>query len=89
MNWKHHVKLKIYIGYISTDVKRKINRSCKYYCKGLNIQIVLTPFKVSDMFNVKYLIPKSLKSSAVYKFVCPGCNACYIFQTTRHLSART
>ena len=47
-----------YIGYISTDVKRKINRFCKFYCKSLSIKIVLTPFKVADMFNVKDPIPK-------------------------------
>ena len=40
------------------------------------------------MFNVKDPIPKSLKSFVVYKFVCPGCNACYIGETTRHLSTR-
>ena len=34
------------------------------------------------MFNVKDPIPKSLKSFVVYKFVCPGCNACYIGETT-------
>ena len=31
---------------------------------------------------------KSLKSFFVYKFVCPGCNACYTGETTRHLSTR-
>ena len=40
------------------------------------------------MFNVKYLLPKSLKSFVVYKFVFPGCNACYISETTRNFSAR-
>ena len=40
------------------------------------------------MFNVKDPIPKSLKSFVVYKFVCPGCNACYIGETTRHQSTR-
>ena len=54
----------------------------------LNIKIVLTPFKFGDMFNVKDPVPKSLKSFVVYKFVCPGCNACYIGETTRHLSTR-
>ena len=58
-----------YIGHISTDVKRKINRLCKFYCKSLNIKIVLTPFKIVDMFNVKDQIPKSLKSFVVYKFI--------------------
>ena len=62
-----------YIGHISTDVKRKINRFCKFYCKSLNIKVVLTPYKVADMFNVKDPIPKSLKSFTVYKFVCPSC----------------
>ena len=75
-----------YIGHISTDVKRRINRFCKFYCKSLNIRIVLTALKAADMFNVKDPIPKSLKSFVVYKFVCPGCNTCYIGETTRHLS---
>ena len=76
-----------YIGHISTNVKCKIKRRfCKYYCKSLNIKTVLAPFKVADMFNVKDPVPKSLKSFVVYKFVLPGCNACYIGETTRHLS---
>ena len=40
------------------------------------------------MFNVKDPIPSSLKYFVVYKFVCPGSNACYIGETTRHLSTR-
>ena len=40
------------------------------------------------MFNVKDPTPKSLKPFVVYKFVCPGCNACYIDETTHHLSTR-
>ena len=53
------------------------------------IKIVLTPFKVADMFNVKDPIPKTLKSFVVYKFICPSCNACYIGETTGHLSTRS
>ena len=51
-----HYKLP-YIGHISTDVKRKINRFCEFYCKSLSIKIILTPFKIADMFNVKDPIP--------------------------------
>ena len=40
------------------------------------------------MFNVKDPIIKSVKSFVVYKFVCPGCNACYIGETTRHMLRR-
>ena len=46
-----------YIGHISVDVKREINRVCKFYCKSLSIKIVLIPFKVGDMFNVQDPIP--------------------------------
>ena len=65
-----------------------MNRFCKYYCKSLNIKIALTSFKVTNMFNVKESIPKSPKFFVVYKFVCPGCNARYIGEITRHLSTR-
>ena len=87
------------IGHISTDVNRQINRFCKLYCKSLSIKIVLAPFKVANnMFNVKDAIPNPLlfiiseilflKSFVVYKFLCPGCNVCYIGETTCHLSTR-
>ena len=37
---------------------------------------------------MKDSIPKCLKPYAVYKFVCLCCNACYIGEATRHLTAR-
>ena len=39
------------------------------------------------MVDVKDPVPKFLKTF-VYKFVCPGCNACCTGETTRHLSTR-
>ena len=77
-----------YIGHFSTTTKQKLNKLCNEYCKDLTIKIVFSPFKVGDLFSVKDSIPKFLKSFVVYKFVCPGCNACYIGETTRHLSTR-
>ena len=50
--------------------------------------MVLAPFKVADIFNLKHPIPKPMKSFFVHKFVCPDCNARYIGETTRHLSTR-
>ena len=73
-----------YIGHILTDVKQKHNTVCKFFCKNLNIKFVLTPFKVGNIFNVKDPVPKSLKSCVVYKFTCPGCNACCIDETNRY-----
>ena len=59
-----------------------------FIAKVLSIKIVLNPFKVVDIFNMKDPIPKSLKYFVVYKFVCPGCNSCYIGKTPCHLSTR-
>ena len=67
-------------------MKRKMNKFCKFYCKSFSIKIVLTPFKVAHMLNIKDPIPKFLNSSVIYNFVCLGFNACYIGETTRHLS---
>ena len=33
-------------------------------------------------------MPRYLRSFGVYKFTCPGCNASYIGETTRHLTTR-
>ena len=33
-------------------------------------------------------VPSGLRSRVVYKFVCAGCNACYVGETCRHFSTR-
>ena len=38
------------------------------------------------MFSVKDPVPLDLRSRVVYKFLFAGCNACYIGETSRHLS---
>ena len=42
------------------------------------------------MFALKlaHAIPKTLRSRVVYKFLCAGCNACYVGETNQHLAAR-
>ena len=40
------------------------------------------------MFGVKDSIPPGLRTSVVYKFLCAGRNACYVGETSRHLSTR-
>ena len=43
---------------------------------------------MKSFFSAKDNIPKNLKSFLVYKFICAGCNACYIGETARHFSVR-
>ena len=76
------------IGHFSKTTKKKLEKVCDQYCKDLPSKTVFKPFKVGDLFSVKDAILKLLKFFVVYKFVRPGCNACYIVQTTRHWSRR-
>ena len=40
------------------------------------------------MFGVKDPIPCGLRTCGVYKFLCAGCNAGYVGETSRHLFTR-
>ena len=40
------------------------------------------------MFSVKDSIPNALRSQVVYKFICAGCHACYVGETTRNFGTR-
>ena len=77
-----------YIGNLSTEIKQKITKHCKYYCKSTNIKIVFAPFKVGYLFSVKESVPKYLKSFVIYRFTCPACNASYTGEIPRHLTTR-
>ena len=36
------------------------------------------------MFGVKNPIPRGRRTCEVHKFLCAGCNACYVGETSRH-----
>ena len=38
--------------------------------------------------NVKDSVPRSFRSTVVYKFICAECNSAYVGETSRHLSTR-
>ena len=78
-----------YVGSFSTYTQKRLMNVIKRYCKPeISIKLVFTTFKIGFMFSFKDSIPFDLKSSVVYKFECVSCNACYIGETSRHLSTR-
>ena len=77
-----------FIGKYSTYTKNKLKNVLQRYCNGTSVKLVFTTFKLGSSFSLKDCISKSLKSNVVYKFSCAGCNACYIGETTRHLTTR-
>ena len=56
----------------------------KRYCNDLDIKLVFATVKLRDLFIVK----DSVLAFSTDKFVCAGCNASYIGETTRHISTR-
>ena len=77
-----------YIGHFLKTTKQKLKKICDQYCKDLSVRIAFTPIKLGDLLSVKDAIPKLLKFFVVYRFVCQACDACYIGETTHHLSTR-
>ena len=71
------------IGDVSIN-KIWVRQFAKRYCKNIDIKLVF----LGNMFGVKDPIPRGLRTYVVYKFLCAGCNACYVGETSRHLSTR-
>ena len=55
------------------------------YCKGIDIRIVFTSYKLKNMFGVKDSVPNALRSRVVYKFTCAFC---HVGETTQHFATR-
>ena len=77
-----------YIGKYSNIAHKKIQNLVKTFCKGIDVKVVLTPFKISSKFSYKDPLSFHLQSFIVYKFVCANCEVCYVGETTRHFITR-
>ena len=56
---------------------------------GAPLQSILTMRKLKTVLpSLKSSTKEILRSRVVYKLACPGCNTCYVEQTTRHLLTR-
>ena len=78
-----------YIGNLSHDIKNKLSKLCKEFCKeNFNIKLVFNSFKIKNYFAYKDPIPNDLKSFLVYKFTCASCSSGYIGKTCCHFKTR-
>lgn len=55
--------------FYSSCTKKKISSIVNKYCKDLNVKVILSPFKLSNIFSPKDSVPDSLKSRFVYKLI--------------------
>ena len=72
---------------ISEQLQHRLNNLIKKYSKSVALKIVFTTFEIGQAFSTEDSVPSSLKSNVVYQLKCAG-SACYICETTRHLSSR-
>ena len=77
-----------HVGQFSVTAQRSIRKLANRLCKPIDLRLVLTTFKVRNLFNVKDAVPEGLRTRVVYKFSCASCNACYVGETSRHFSTR-
>ena len=84
-NVKHLLMRNMNSSYLIDKQIKRFKELCKKFCKNSNINIVFSPFKTGDLFSSKDCLPSGLKSFILYKFVCAGCQSCYIRENKRHL----
>ena len=77
-----------YTGLYAKIAQNKINKLIYKFCKNIDIKIVYTSSKICDYFSTKDQFTGAHTSRVVYKFTCAGCNACYVGETSLHLSTR-
>ena len=78
-----------FLGSGSLHLKSKLSRLIKQCYPGYKLRVVFsTPRRLSNFFPFKDSIPKLLRSSVVYCYKCPSCNARYYGKTSRNLAIR-
>ena len=78
-----------YTGQIGVTVKKQIESLFGRCMPSTKVRTVFKPVRrISMMFLYKDRVPKTLRSSVVYKFTCAQCQSAYVGCTTRHLKKR-
>ena len=72
-----------YHGKISDVLSRRV----RSICPQINVVFITRKLK-TFMPSLKGKIPDELKSRVIYEITCPGCKACYVGMTSRHLCTR-
>ena len=77
-----------YLGDVSKYTQTRIRELCDIFCKDLNITLSFNTCKIGSFLSSKSKSVTDLQSLVVYCYNCPGCEASYVGQTTRHYAER-
>ena len=59
-----------------------LSNFAKRYCKNLNIKLVFSSFKITNLMNVNDSVPRTFRSNVVYKFICAECISKLVGETS-------
>ena len=78
-----------YFGTLSENFEKSLKSIVHDAYKQVELKVVFrTTKRLTDLFKIKDIIPKRLKSKLVYGIYCTDCTDFYIGKTKRHLSKR-
>ena len=78
-----------YLGQASVKMVKRLNNDLSKFYPQINFRFIpVNPFKIGSYFNVKDRLPSELRSSIVYQFICPSCQAGYVGSTMRAFKTR-
>ena len=76
------------IQIVSNIAQKKIQNLVNTFCKGIDVKVVIVPFKISNKFSYKDPLPFHLQSFIAYKSISENSKVCYVGETTRHFITR-
>ena len=78
-----------FLGDASKKLERCLCEKLSYFYPDKQFRFVATnSFCIRNFFRFKDVLPTTLRSSAVYNFTCPSCQAGYVGSTLRSLKSR-
>ena len=79
----------LYLGNMSQIVTTKLTKTMSKYMKFCKLRVIFqTNNSLKNHFRFKDFVPKTLRSSLIYKFSCGSCTASCTGKTYRHFKVR-
>ena len=60
------------IAGIKARILKIIRHFAKRYCKSIDMKLVFSSFKIGIFLGVNDAIPRGIRASVIYKFLCAG-----------------
>ena len=88
---KQRVLLKLpFCGVTSVKLKSRLIKLFSDFYPSAELRVIFKKgLTIGQLFSVKDRVPNNVRSHAIYKLNCEGCDSFYIGKTTMHVSFRT